>query len=96
MKLKRKLVLGLLGGAMLALPLTVPAFAQSAYSADSNYILPVDWWWDHYKGDRDAYANHGWHQGILRVWWQAVCLRPRTQSPEPGVARQEHGTSGGG
>jgi len=63
MKLKRNLILSLLGGAMLALPMTAPAFAQSPDSIDSNYIKPVDWWWDHYKGDRDGYANHGWHQG---------------------------------
>ena len=93
MKLKRNLILSLLGGAMLALPMTAPAFAQSPDSIDSNYIKPVDWWWDHYRGDRDGYANHGWHQGILRIWRQAVCLRSRTQSPGPGVARSEHGAS---
>ena len=63
MKLRRKLVMGLLGGAMLALPVTLPAFAQSSYGADSNHIQKVDWWWDHYKSDRDGYANHGWHKG---------------------------------
>ena len=49
MKLKGKLIMGLLGGAMLALPMTAPAFAQSSYSTDSNYIQKVDWWWDHYR-----------------------------------------------
>ena len=63
MKLKRNLILSLLGGAMLALPMTVPAFAQSPDSIDSSYVKQVDWWWDNYKGDRNAYANHGWHKG---------------------------------
>jgi hypothetical protein len=63
MKFKTKLITSLLGGAMLALPLSVPAFAQSSYGADSGQIVKVDWWWDHYKGDRDGYANHGWHTG---------------------------------
>jgi hypothetical protein len=66
MKLKRKLIVGLLGGAMLALPMTVltaPAFADPSDSIDSRYVQQVDWWWDHYHGDRDAYANRGWHAG---------------------------------
>ena len=63
MKLNGKLILSLVGGAMLALPITVPAFAEPAYSSDSNYIQKVDWWWDHYGHDRDGYANHGWHRG---------------------------------
>jgi hypothetical protein len=63
MKLKRKLLMSLLGGAMLMLPLTTPALAEPSFGADSNYIQPVDWWWDHYRGDRDGYANHGWHEG---------------------------------
>jgi hypothetical protein len=63
MKFNRKLIMSLLGGAMLALPMSAPSFAQQAYNADSNHIEQVDWWWDHYKGDRDAYANHGWHRG---------------------------------
>jgi len=66
MKLKRMLITSLLGGAMLALPMSLPAFAQSSYGADSGHIQKVDWWWDHYKGDRDAYANHGWHQGYYQ------------------------------
>jgi hypothetical protein len=64
MKLKGKVIASLLGGAMLALPMSVPAFAQPSYSANSNYIQPVDdWWWDHYRNDREGYANHGWHKG---------------------------------
>lgn len=64
MTLKGKLVMSLLGGAMLALPFTTAtAFAEPAYSSDSNYIQKVDWWWDHYRHDRDGYANHGWHSG---------------------------------
>jgi hypothetical protein len=63
MKFKRKLIMSLLGGAMLALPMTAPATAEPSYSTNSNYIQPVDWWWDRYKNDRDAYANRGWHHG---------------------------------
>ena len=64
MKLKRKLIISLLGGTMLALPMTAPALAEPSYSTNSNYIQPVDdWWWDHYRKDRDGYANHGWHKG---------------------------------
>ncbi len=62
MKLKRKLIMSLLGGAMLALPATAPAFAEPSYGTNSNYIQPVDWWWDHYRNDRDGYSNRGWHQ----------------------------------
>jgi hypothetical protein len=63
MKIKTKLIAGLLGGAMLALPMTMPAFAQPSYGANSNYVQPVDWWWDHYQNNREEYANHGWHKG---------------------------------
>ena len=66
MKLGRKLIMSLLGGAMLALPMTASAFAQTSYGTNLNYIQPVDWWWDHYRNDRDAYANHGWHRGYYR------------------------------
>ena len=67
MKLKRTLIMGLLGGAMLALPLIAPAFAQTSSGEYSNYIQPVnDWWWDHYRGDRYGYANHGWHNGYYQ------------------------------
>jgi len=66
MKLKRTLIVSLLGGAMLALPmiaLTAPAFAEPSDSINSNYIQRVDWWWDHYHNDREGYANRGWHSG---------------------------------
>jgi hypothetical protein len=63
MKIRRKLIMSLLGGAMLALPMTAPAFAKSSFSANSNGIEQVDWWWDNYKNDRNGYANHGWHSG---------------------------------
>jgi hypothetical protein len=66
MKLKRKLIMSLLGGAMLALPMTVPAFAEPPYSTYSNYVQPVDWWWDHHGRDRDDYAYHGWHRGYYQ------------------------------
>ncbi len=61
MKFKRKLILSLLGAAMLALPMTAPAFAEPPYA--SSDIQPVDWWWNQYGHDRNAYANHGWHKG---------------------------------
>jgi hypothetical protein len=80
MKLKRKLVLSLLGGAMLALPMSATTFAEPAYGpdSDSNNIQQVDWWWDHYKGDRDGYANHGWHQGYYEYGGkQYACDRAR-------------------
>jgi len=63
MKFKRTLILGLLGGVMLAMPMAKAAFADPSHSANSNYIRPVDWWWDHYKDDRNGYAEHGWHKG---------------------------------
>ena len=69
MKLRRKLTISLLFGAMLALPmiaLTAPAFSESAYGTDSNSIQQVDWWWDHYHNDRDGYANRGWHNGYYQ------------------------------
>jgi hypothetical protein len=82
MKLKRKLVVSLLGGAMLALPMSLSmsatAIADPAYS-DSNNIQQVDWWWDNYKGDRDGYANHGWHKGYYE--WSGkryACDRARS------------------
>ncbi|MGO9451202.1 MAG: hypothetical protein ACLQDV_09205 [Candidatus Binataceae bacterium] len=79
MKLKTKLIMGLLGGAMLALPLTAPAFAEPPYGTSSNYIQPVDWWWDHYGNDGNAYANHGWHQGYYEYDGQRyACDRARS------------------
>ena len=78
MKLKRKLIMSLLGGAMLALPMTAPAFAEPSYSANSNYIQPVDWWWDHYKNDRNGYANYGWHKGYYEYSGRRYsCTRAR-------------------
>ena len=70
MSLKRTLLVGLLGGAMLALPIAAPAFAQPSYDTNSGYIQPVDWWWDHYKDDQNAYANHGWHKGYYQYGGQ--------------------------
>jgi len=63
MKFKRTLVWGLLGGAILAMPIATVASADPSYSTNSNYIRPVDWWWDHYRNDRSGYVNHGWHKG---------------------------------
>ena len=58
MKFKKTLVLGLMAGAMVGMSsMSTPAFADPAYGSESNYIRPVDWWWDHYQGDRDGYAN---------------------------------------
>jgi hypothetical protein len=77
MKLKSTLILALLGGAMLALPMTVPAHADPAYSTNSG-IVKVDWWWDHYGHDRDSYANHGWHKGWYHYHGQRyACERAR-------------------
>ena len=59
MKLKRNLILSLLGGAMLALPMTAPAFAEPAYSANSNYLERVNWW--HHDYDHDGYRNRGYY-----------------------------------
>jgi len=87
MKLKRKLIVGLLGAAILALPMTAPAFAQPAYN--SNYIQPADWWWDHYKGDRNEYANHGWHQGHYEYRGkQYACERARSLENQVWQDRQ--------
>ena len=78
MKLKTRLIVSLLGGAMLALPMTVPAFAEPPYSTSSGYIQPVDWWWDHYKDNRDEYANHGWHKGYYEYGGKRyACERAR-------------------
>jgi hypothetical protein len=79
MKLKRKLITCLLGGAMLALPMTAPAFAQTSYGTNSNYIQPVDWWWDHYSHDPHGYANNGWHQGYYEYGGRRyACDRARS------------------
>ena len=61
MKFKTKLTTAVLAGAMLALPLTAPAFAEPAYSANSNYVERVNWHHDYddhwgYRG----YYGHGY------------------------------------
>lgn len=63
MKFKAKLIMTLLGGTILALPLTPPAFAEPSYGTNSNYIERVDWWWDNHGHDANDYANYGWHHG---------------------------------
>ncbi len=60
MKFKRILTSGLLAGAMLALPMTAPAFAEPAYSANSNYVERVNWWHHDYD-DHDGYRNRGYY-----------------------------------
>jgi hypothetical protein len=63
MKIKSLLILSL-GAAILALPITAPALADPAYGPQSKYVQNVDWWWDQYNGDPEAYVNHGWHKGF--------------------------------
>jgi len=79
MKRNRKLIVSLLGGAMLALPITAMAFAQSSYNnTGSGYVQQVDWWWDHYRDDPDEYSNHGWHRGYYEYGGQRhACERAR-------------------
>lgn len=82
MKFKRKLITSLLSAAMLALPMAVPAFAEQPYSSDPSYssggIQQVDWWWDKYGHDRNAYANNGWHKGYYHYNGQRyACSRAR-------------------
>ena len=60
MKFKRILTSGILAGAMLALPMTAPAFAEPAYSANSNYVERVNWWHHDYD-DHDGYRNRGYY-----------------------------------
>jgi|SRR5580704_5228244 hypothetical protein len=60
MKFKRILASGLLAGAMLALPMTAPAFAEPAYSANSNYVERVNWWHHDYDDDY-GYRNRGYY-----------------------------------
>ena len=62
MKFKTKLITGVLAGAMLALPMTAPAFADPAYRANSNYIERVNWWHHDYDGGY-AYRNRGYYRG---------------------------------
>jgi hypothetical protein len=59
MKIKRILTSGILAGAMLALPMTAPAFAGSAVGANSNYVERVNWW--HHDDDDYGYRNRGWY-----------------------------------
>jgi hypothetical protein len=79
MKFKIKLITGLLGDATLALPmttLTAPALAEPSYS--SSDIQQVDWWWDQYGHDRNAYANSGWHKGYYEYGGKRhACTRAR-------------------
>ena len=63
MKLKTRLITGILAGAMLALPMiTAPAFAEPAYSANSNYVERVNWWHHDYD-DGYAYRTRGYYRG---------------------------------
>jgi len=58
MKLKTKLITGILAGAMLALPFTAPAFAEPANSVNSNYVERVNWHHDYDDGYR--YRGYGY------------------------------------
>ena len=60
MKFKTKLITGILAGAMLALPLTAPAFAEPANSVNPNYVERVNW--GHHDYD-DHYGNRGYYRG---------------------------------
>ena len=78
MKLKGKLILTLLGGAMLTLPMAAPAFAQPSYDTNSGHIERVDWWWDHHGHDAHEYAYHGWHSGYYEYnGHKYACQRAR-------------------
>jgi len=61
MKFKTKLVTGVLAGAMLALPMTMPAFAESAYNANPNYVERVNWWHHDYD-DHWGWRDHGYYR----------------------------------
>jgi hypothetical protein len=61
MKLNKSLILGILGGAMLALPIVTPAFAEPAYGPNSGYVERVDWW--HHHDRDDYYRDRGWNNG---------------------------------
>ena len=66
MKFKKTVVFGLLAGAMVGMSsMSAPAFADPAYSSDSNYIQKVDWWWDHYQNDPHGVRQLRLAQGIL-------------------------------
>lgn len=76
MKIKRKLIIGLLGGAMLAIPMIMPAMAQTP--VNPNYVQRVDWWWNKYKNNQNEYVNHGWHKGSYQYnGHQYACERAR-------------------
>ena len=60
MKFKRILTSGLLAGAMLALPMTAPVFAEPAYGANSNYVERVEWR-HHDRDDGYAYRSRGYY-----------------------------------
>ncbi|HXW84299.1 MAG TPA: hypothetical protein VEJ86_07830 [Candidatus Binataceae bacterium] len=78
MKIRSLLVLGLLGGAMLALPIAAPALADPVSGPQSKYVQNVDWWWDQYNGNNDAYVNHGWHEGFYEYGGHRYsCARAR-------------------
>ncbi|MGD0074406.1 MAG: hypothetical protein ABSD31_08685 [Candidatus Binataceae bacterium] len=76
MKIKNKLIIGLLGAAVLAIPMTMPAMAQTP--VNPNYVHRVDWWWNKYKNNHDEYVNHGWHKGNYQYnGHQYACERAR-------------------
>jgi hypothetical protein len=60
MKLKRILTSGILAGAMLALPMTAPVFAEPVSRANSNYVERVNWWHHDYDDDY-GYRNRGYY-----------------------------------
>ena len=61
MKFKTKLITGVLAGAMLALPMmSAPAFAEPAYSANSNYVERVNWG---HRDNDDGYRYRGYGDG---------------------------------
>lgn len=71
MKFKTKLLSGVLAGAMLALPIAAPAFAEPAYSANSNYVERVDWWHNNYNGyyRYHGYYGNGYYRGYGYPGW---------------------------
>ena len=94
MKFKRILITGVLAGAMLALPMTAPAFAEPVFSANSNYVERVDWW--HHDYD-DAMATGTAATMEIGILWKSVRgirlrlrsrlwrLRKCATTPEPGA-----------
>ena len=59
MKFKKTLIGSVLAGAMLSLPMTMPAFAEPAFGANSNYVERVDWW--HHDYNDYGYRNRGYY-----------------------------------